>query len=145
MKYSSPISEPVAAAMAYGLGKREQADTILVLDLGGGTYDVSLLEGFEGILEVLATGGDAGLGGDDFDRAQAAIVPTIASGNSQVIRPAIPLFANRAIPGVPPNPGIPVGPPGGGPIPGPPGGPGGLIPGGPNPPEPMPKIRATPL
>lgn len=69
MKYSSPISEPVAAAMAYGLGKREQADTILVLDLGGGTYDVSLLEGFEGILEVLATGGDAGLGGDDFDRA----------------------------------------------------------------------------
>ena len=64
-------AEPVAAAMAYGLGKKEDADTILVMDLGGGTYDVSLLEGFEGILEVLATGGDACLGGDDFDRAIA--------------------------------------------------------------------------
>ena len=66
-----PHAEPVAAAMAYGLGKKDDADTILVIDLGGGTYDVSLLEGFEGILEVLATGGDACLGGDDFDRAIA--------------------------------------------------------------------------
>ena len=65
-------AEPVAAAMAYGLqfsGAEEEA--ILVFDLGGGTYDVSLLEGFEGIFEVLATGGDSRLGGDDWDRAIA--------------------------------------------------------------------------
>jgi len=46
------LAEPVAAAMAYGLGRREDAETVLVLDLGGGTYDVSLLEGFDGIFEV---------------------------------------------------------------------------------------------
>ena len=45
-------AEPVAAAMAYGLGRRADAETVLVLDLGGGTYDVSLLEGFDGILEA---------------------------------------------------------------------------------------------
>ena len=63
------FAEPVAAAMAYGLQHNKEEEAILVFDLGGGTYDVSLLEGFEGIFEVLATGGDSRLGGDDWDRA----------------------------------------------------------------------------
>lgn len=55
--------------MAYGLHHNQEEEAILVFDLGGGTYDVSLLEGFEGIFEVLATGGDSRLGGDDWDSA----------------------------------------------------------------------------
>ncbi len=54
--------------MAYGYGKMTDYETILVFDLGGGTLDVSLLDCFDGILEVLDTAGDAALGGDDFDR-----------------------------------------------------------------------------
>jgi hypothetical protein len=50
------LQEPVAAAMAYGFGKATEADTLLVFDLGGGTYDVSLLDSFEGIMEVGALG-----------------------------------------------------------------------------------------
>lgn len=52
--------------MAYGFGKQYDAETILAFDLGGGTFDVSVLESFEGIMEVIATGGDSFLGGDDF-------------------------------------------------------------------------------
>ncbi|KAL3139986.1 hypothetical protein ABBQ38_004272 [Trebouxia sp. C0009 RCD-2024] len=60
------LREPVAAALAYGINlKKDQ--TVLVLDLGGGTYDVSILEVGQGVVEVLATGGDPQLGGDDFD------------------------------------------------------------------------------
>lgn len=65
------FAEPIAAAMAYGFHHNEQEETILVFDLGGGTYDVSVLEGFEGIFEVLATGGNSRLGGDDWDKAIA--------------------------------------------------------------------------
>ncbi len=65
----SLLQEPVAAAMAFGFGKPEEAETILVFDLGGGTYDISILESFEGIMEVLSSAGDSQLGGDDFDRA----------------------------------------------------------------------------
>ena len=65
-------SEPVAAAIANGLGKQTEFDTVLVFDLGGGTFDLSILEAFEGILEVLSTAGDSRLGGDDYDRAIAA-------------------------------------------------------------------------
>ena len=61
------INEPTAAALAYGLEKKGN-DTILVFDLGGGTFDVSLLEVGDGVFEVLATSGDTHLGGDDFDR-----------------------------------------------------------------------------
>ena len=68
------LQEPVAAAMAFGYGKPYEAETILVFDLGGGTYDVSLLDSFEGIVEVIATGGDAALGGDDYDRALCALL-----------------------------------------------------------------------
>jgi molecular chaperone DnaK len=61
------INEPTAAALAYGLDKGEKEQTILVFDLGGGTFDVSLLEIGEGIVEVKATSGDNHLGGDDWD------------------------------------------------------------------------------
>jgi molecular chaperone DnaK len=62
------INEPTAAALAYGLDKGEKEQTILVFDLGGGTFDVSLLEIGEGIIEVKATSGDNHLGGDDWDQ-----------------------------------------------------------------------------
>jgi molecular chaperone DnaK len=61
------INEPTAAALAYGLDKK-QHETVLVFDLGGGTFDVSLLDVGDGVVEVRATAGDTHLGGDDFDR-----------------------------------------------------------------------------
>jgi molecular chaperone DnaK len=61
------INEPTAAALAYGLEKKKN-ETILVFDLGGGTFDVSILEVGEGVFEVKATNGDTHLGGDDFDK-----------------------------------------------------------------------------
>nr|YP_009497810.1 heat shock protein 70 [Acanthoceras zachariasii]AWT40523.1 heat shock protein 70 [Acanthoceras zachariasii] len=61
------INEPTAASLAYGLDKK-QNETILVFDLGGGTFDVSILEVGDGIFEVLSTAGDTHLGGDDFDK-----------------------------------------------------------------------------
>jgi molecular chaperone DnaK len=61
------INEPTAAALAYGLDKGEKEQTVLVFDLGGGTFDVSLLEIGEGVIQVLATSGDNHLGGDDWD------------------------------------------------------------------------------
>jgi molecular chaperone DnaK len=61
------INEPTAAALAYGLDKRSN-ETVLVFDLGGGTFDVSILDVGEGVVEVRATSGDTHLGGDDFDR-----------------------------------------------------------------------------
>ncbi|GIN89675.1 chaperone protein DnaK [Siminovitchia terrae] len=62
------INEPTAAALAYGLEKTDVDQTILVYDLGGGTFDVSILELGDGVFEVLATAGDNRLGGDDFDQ-----------------------------------------------------------------------------
>src|SRR5436189_125654 len=61
------INEPTAAALAYGLDKKG-SETVLVFDLGGGTFDVSLLDVGDGVVEVRATSGDTHLGGDDFDR-----------------------------------------------------------------------------
>ncbi len=61
------INEPTAAALAYGLDKEGQEQTIVVFDLGGGTFDVSILEIGEGVFEVKATSGDTHLGGDDWD------------------------------------------------------------------------------
>jgi len=63
------VNEPTAAALAYGLDKGDKEQTILVFDLGGGTFDVSLLEIGEGVVEVKATNGDNHLGGDDWDQA----------------------------------------------------------------------------
>ena len=61
------INEPTAAALAYGLDK-ENEQKIMVYDLGGGTFDVSILEIDDGVIEVLATAGNNRLGGDDFDK-----------------------------------------------------------------------------
>ena len=61
------VNEPTAASLAYGLEKANN-ETILVFDLGGGTFDVSVLEVGDGVCEVLATNGDTHLGGDDFDK-----------------------------------------------------------------------------
>ena len=63
------INEPTAAALAYGIEKKDKSQKILVFDLGGGTFDVSLLEMSDGTFEVLATSGDNELGGDDWDNA----------------------------------------------------------------------------
>ena len=63
------INEPTAASLAYGIDKAEDSQKILVYDLGGGTFDVSILELGGGVVEVLATNGDTKLGGDDFDDA----------------------------------------------------------------------------
>ncbi len=63
------INEPTAAALAYGLDKSEEDQTILVFDLGGGTFDVSVLEIGDGVFEVKSTAGDTKLGGDDWDQA----------------------------------------------------------------------------
>ncbi len=62
------VNEPTAAALAYGLDKGDKDQTILVFDLGGGTFDVSLLEIGDGVIEVKATSGDNHLGGDDWDQ-----------------------------------------------------------------------------
>ena len=65
------LSEPTAAALAYGLDKLEEHRKVAVYDLGGGTFDISVLEMREGLFQVLATAGDTQLGGDDIDRALA--------------------------------------------------------------------------
>ncbi|MDA0217862.1 MAG: molecular chaperone DnaK [Actinobacteria bacterium] len=76
------INEPTAAALAYGLDKADKEQTILVFDLGGGTFDVSLLEIGDGVVEVKATNGDNELGGDDWDQAVVEyLVKTFQSKN----------------------------------------------------------------
>ncbi len=87
------LNEPTAAALAYGLDK-QMTGTFAVYDLGGGTFDVSILRLEDGVFEVLATGGDTHLGGDDFDRVVAAhlmaagLTPPTASPSPAVLRGA---------------------------------------------------------
>ena len=69
LKVMRIINEPTAAALAYGLDKKSQDQKIAVYDLGGGTFDISILELGDGVFEVLSTNGDTHLGGDDFDQA----------------------------------------------------------------------------
>lgn len=69
LKVSRIINEPTAAALAYGMDKKDQNIRVAVYDLGGGTFDISILELGDGIFEVKSTHGDTHLGGDDFDRA----------------------------------------------------------------------------
>ena len=84
------LNEPTAAAIAYGLDNNEE-ETIAVYDLGGGTFDISILRIVKGVFEVLATGGDASLGGDDFD---FAIADWISESLSLKIEKNINLQAN---------------------------------------------------
>lgn len=67
MEVERIINEPTAAALAYGLDKQDKSQTVLVYDLGGGTFDVSILELGDGVFEVKSTAGNNKLGGDDFD------------------------------------------------------------------------------
>jgi len=69
LKVERLINEPTAAALAYGLSTKEDENTFLVIDLGGGTFDVSILEIFDGVMEVRSSAGDAFLGGEDFTSA----------------------------------------------------------------------------
>ena len=69
LKVERLINEPTAAALAYGLNTKENENTFLVVDLGGGTFDVSILEIFDGVMEVRSSAGDAFLGGEDFTDA----------------------------------------------------------------------------
>ncbi|MFL5251119.1 MAG: Hsp70 family protein, partial [Myxococcales bacterium] len=88
------LNEPTAAALAYGLDKRVEG-TFAVYDLGGGTFDVSILRLEGGVFEVLATGGDTHLGGDDFDRIvarrllDAGLEPKVATPSPAVLRGAV--------------------------------------------------------
>jgi molecular chaperone HscA len=83
------LAEPTAAALAYGLD-RGQAGTYAVFDLGGGTFDVSILKLVDGVFEVKATGGDSALGGDDLDRLIAmALIPAVAELDRRVIGAAV--------------------------------------------------------
>ena len=86
------VNEPTAASLAYGLHQKNQG-RIAVYDLGGGTFDISVLTLHEGIFEVLATNGDTRLGGDDIDRRIAqmllAAVPTARRDDPEIARPAL--------------------------------------------------------
>ena len=88
------VNEPTAAALAYGLDKQAEG-TFAVFDLGGGTFDISILKLEGGVFEVKSTGGDSALGGDDFDRALAARLltraelPDDAGGDRGLIRRAL--------------------------------------------------------
>lgn len=90
LKVDRLLTEPTAAALAYGLEAQEDDELLLVVDLGGGTFDVSLLHRFEGVIEVRATAGDSWLGGEDF---VDAIVKAFLAG------PGAAMGADAAAPG----------------------------------------------
>src|SRR5688500_3109096 len=89
------INEPTAASLAYGLDKKDRA-TIAVYDLGGGTFDISLLKVEDGVFEVLATSGDTHLGGDDFDNLLMQLVLNEIAGE-QVPTPELVQAIRKAI------------------------------------------------
>ncbi len=85
------LSEPTAAALAYGLDKLGEHQKVAVFDLGGGTFDISVLEMRDGVFQVLATAGDTQLGGDDLDRALAAHIAqrlNLAANDMRVVEAA---------------------------------------------------------
>ncbi len=94
------INEPTAAALAYGLDKDGADQTILVFDLGGGTFDVSVLEIGDGVFEVKATHGDTKLGGDDWDQAVIdwLVTPFKNDHGVDLAADAMAAFADREIP-----------------------------------------------
>ena len=90
------MAEPTAAAVAYGLDKGSQG-TYAVFDLGGGTFDISILKLVDGVFEVKATGGDSALGGDDLDRSIAtAVVGTLANGSDLAHRKHVAAVVGEA-------------------------------------------------
>jgi molecular chaperone HscC len=81
------INEPTAAALAYGLHEREKSARVVVLDLGGGTFDVTVLQLTEGIVEILSSAGDARLGGEDFtDRIAESLLEDAPPGTRDALR-----------------------------------------------------------
>lgn len=80
LKVERLLNEPTAAGLAYGLQQRPEHSSFLIFDLGGGTFDVSVLEYFEGVVEVRASAGDTRLGGEDFSRAIAQLFARQAEG-----------------------------------------------------------------
>ena len=86
------LNEPTAAALAYGLNEGRDGQTVAVFDLGGGTFDISILKLEDGVFQVLSTAGDTHLGGDDFDQALAAVLLSqagIADADGPTYRAAI--------------------------------------------------------
>lgn len=88
LKVERLLNEPTAAGLAYGLQQRPEHSSFLVFDLGGGTFDVSVLEYFEGVVEVRASAGDTRLGGEDFSRVIAQLFAKQAEGLSDDERQA---------------------------------------------------------
>ncbi|HEY9106805.1 MAG TPA: molecular chaperone HscC [Roseateles sp.] len=88
LKVERLLNEPTAAGLAYGLQQRPEHSSFLIFDLGGGTFDVSVLEYFEGVVEVRASAGDTRLGGEDFSRAIAQLFAKQAEGLSAEERAA---------------------------------------------------------
>ena len=89
------INEPTAAALAFGLADRGDREPFLVFDLGGGTFDVSIVEMFEGIVEVRASAGDNRLGGDDFDEVLVKLVEPLLDGRD--LLDSLPADQRRAL------------------------------------------------
>jgi molecular chaperone HscC len=89
------INEPTAAALAFGLTDRGDREPFLVFDLGGGTFDVSIVEMFEGIVEVRASAGDNRLGGDDFDEVLVKLVEPMLGGKDAL--DVLPADRRRAL------------------------------------------------
>ncbi len=86
------LNEPTAAAVAYGLDKKQDGERVAVYDLGGGTFDISILELSEGFFQVLSTAGDTKLGGDDFDQALAGLLlqqAGVANPDGRTFRAAV--------------------------------------------------------
>ena len=84
LKVERIINEPTAAALAYGLHERHREMRAVVLDLGGGTFDVTVLEIIEGVIEIQSSAGDSRLGGEDFDDALASGVAARARAQQGV-------------------------------------------------------------
>jgi molecular chaperone HscC len=89
LKVNRLLTEPTAAALAYGLNAESDDELVLVVDLGGGTFDVSLLHRFEGVMEVRATAGDTWLGGEDFVEAIVAAFKARPGGDIPVAPAAL--------------------------------------------------------
>jgi len=79
------VNEPTAAALFHGIHERDADATFLIIDLGGGTFDVSILERFSGVMEVRATGGDSFLGGDDFTEAMVQLLARKAARDDKAL------------------------------------------------------------